>query len=225
MVFEPQSCGSVFSLKWNKRNAPLVDEASPVDSAEFDLLISQINSTQFSIYKEAILGYIAGYIVRTISTKSSCVECHQALFHRRPPALLDHGYPTFEISHLALVNHKERGGLVKPSSSVYTIVKQAEKILSVCILSPSKINKMKLQHHIKLSLRDCVLFTEIEEHDIQNEQLNEDLHSSQLCKEIIDMFIKIRLYAYTNKFNKEILHGDKIGVRQQSTKLLIFKGI
>lgn len=84
---------------------------------------------------------------------------------------------------------------------------------------------MKLQHQIKMSLRDRVLFTEINEHDIQNEQLNEDLHSSQLCNKIIDMFIKIRLHAYTKKFNREILHGDKIGVRQQSTKLLIFKGI
>ena len=136
MVFEPASCGSVFSLKWNKRNSPLVNEAPPVDSTEFNLLISQINSTQFSMYKEAILGYIAGYIVRKISTKISCVECHPALYHQRPLALLDHGYQAFENLHLSLVNHKDRGGLVKPSSSVYTIVRQAEKIIMCkCFIS------------------------------------------------------------------------------------------
>ena len=140
LTFEPQSCGSVFSLKWNRRNAPLNTDL--IDNNDnFDLITSHLTSTHFSLYKESILGYIAGYIVRKISTKLSCVDCHDALRYKAPSAISDHQYSCFAVPYLSLINQKDRGGLIKPSLSVFTIIHKAEKIVSYSIVSPSKVNK------------------------------------------------------------------------------------
>ena len=53
----------------------------------------------------------------------------------------------------------------------------------------------------------------------------EDLHSTQLTKKIIEKYLKIRLFAYAKDYNKNKLHKDHIGIRQQLNKLTLFKGI
>ena len=52
-----------------------------------------------------------------------------------------------------------------------------------------------------------------------------DPHSSQLKDKIIEKYTTLRLLAYGKHYNKDILHKDVIGVRQQLTKNALFKGI
>lgn len=75
-TFEPQSIGSVFSVKWSRRSAP-VQCQNETDIDEIPII--PFDFKQFSFYKESILSYIAGYIVRCILQKISCVECADAL--------------------------------------------------------------------------------------------------------------------------------------------------
>lgn len=122
-----------------------------------------------------------------------------------------------------MISSKDRGGLIKPSSSVYRIVSATESCLKSIISTPSKLNKNIIIHSVNASLRNP--FPMLDEHDLESEPFSEDLHSTQLSKRIISMYIKIRLYAYEKQFNMNKLNNNKIGLRQQSTKLLIFQGL
>ena len=70
-----------------------------------------------------------------------------------------------------------------------------------------------------------VIFLQLDQHDLDNEILTEDLHSTQIIKKVVEKYVSIRLLTYGKHFNKDVLHRDKIGMRQQSTKLILFKGI
>ena len=68
------------------------------------------NMPVLSTYKEAVVEYIAGYVVKSTEKAIACTECKLAL---RAP---DERY--VESSVPSLVRCKDRGGLVKPSKCV-----------------------------------------------------------------------------------------------------------
>jgi len=220
LAFEPQSIGSIFSLKWNKRSSPIVNEDPEEDA---DIPVIQFDSVLFSFHKESILGYISGFIVRRMVKKISCVPCSTAIQFDPSVTELDHLYSRFSNPFTSLICSKDRGGLVKPSTSVFRIVSATEACIKSLMNSPSKLNKRVIQLAVKQFLTNP--FPQLDEHDKESEPLAEDLHSTQLTNKVIEMYIKIRLYSYEKQFNKEKLHKNKIGMRQQSTKLLIFKGL
>ena len=228
LMFEDHSNGSVFSLKWNKRNAPLFnqEEDVEVDAAEIPITRERLNSINVSMYQEAILGYISGFIVRKIRPQISCTQCSEALTNQHTEyGHNDHCYTRWMSPSLSLISSKNRGGLVVPSKSVLKIVDKSNKLFQLSIKLKSKINKNTMLHQIYSCMIFENLFPELEEHNKENEPVNEDMHSSQLVKKIIKKFLKIRLFAYTKQYNKDILHKDNIGKRQQSTKLILFSGI
>jgi len=213
-AFETQSIGSVFSIKWSKRRSPIQPEIHDNDQDPLPLI--QFESVHFSFYKESILGYIAGFIVRRMLTRISCVECANALTYSQSATDHDHFY-TLLPSNM-LISSKDRGGLVQPSSSVVRIVLASESCIKTVISNPSKLNKNMIINSVNGSIQNP--FPELDLHDTDHEILSEDLHSTQLTKTIISYYIKIRLHSYEKQFNKDKLHKDKIGLRQQSTKLL-----
>ena len=154
--------------------------------------------------------------------KISCVECGAALRYFPSVTDHDHFYSRCPLPSLSLISSKDRGGLVKPSTSVYRIVCFTESCIKSMISTPSKLKKNAMLNSVNASLNNP--FPDLDQYDKENLVPLEDLHSTQLSKKIISTYIKIRLYAYEKQFNSE-LHKKKIGLRQQSTKLLIFKGI
>ena len=129
---------------------------------------------------------------------------------------------------------KNRGGLFLPSKDIYEIVHTSEKVFRVAVsgidtnnpkISSRKNIKKILVNTINQHLANKGLFPMLQDHDIEHEILTEDLHSSQLTKKIIEKYVNIRLLTYGKHYNKDVLHRDKIGVRQQATKLVLFKGI
>ena len=220
MTFEPQSIGSVFSLKWNKRSSPIVND-DPEEDTEIPII--QFESVLFSFHKESILGYISGFIVRRMIKKISCVPCSAAIQFDPSVTEIDHRYSRFSNPFTSLISSKDRGGLIKPSASVFRIVSATEGCIKSLIHSPSKLNKKVIQLAVNQFIHNP--FPQLDDHDKESEPFAEDLHSTQLTNKVIEMYIKIRLYSYEKEFNKEKLHKGKIGMRQQSTKLLIFKGL
>ena len=62
-------------------------------------------------------------------------------------------------------------------------------------------------------------------HDFGDEIINEDLHSSQIIKEIIDSYLDIRMFRYGQYFSDIVIKNKgKCGLRQQSNKL-VFQGL
>ena len=71
------------------------------------------NFETVSPYKDAAISYIAGYVVRMMKRRITCITCTQAL-------------TTTETVH-PFVALKVRGFLQKPSSSIVTVCKETEK--------------------------------------------------------------------------------------------------
>ena len=77
----------------------------------------------------------------------------------------------------------------------------------------------------KLILKVGNLFPALDEHDIDHEILSEDLHSLQLVKAIIKKYLTMRLLRYGQDFTQTVIQKGKLGLRQQSNKMILFKGL
>ena len=79
-----------------------------------------------SPYKEAAIGYIAGYVVRMVDRRIQCLFCTAALQTQGP---LDETY----ARKVALITCKNKGGLIRPSTSVINVyVKRPRNVSSTC---------------------------------------------------------------------------------------------
>eukprot|EP00794_Sanderia_malayensis_P004076 gene4076-4630_t len=226
-----ESAGSIFSLKWTRRRTPLIEcnDFSDADMKYVEYLTESLENVSLCAYKEVILGYIAGYIVRKLSNKIHCAICNSAMFSNQTvDALADHGYTPFTGDrHLWLINSKNRGGLIIPASGVVNIVSVCEKIFRAAVcgvetkkqqISSRRNIKAVMIHTINQQLALECLFPELGKHDLEHEALTEDLHSTQLLKKIIEHFITLRLATYAKHYTRDEHHKDQVGVRQQSTK-------
>ena len=73
---------------------------------------------------------------------------------------------------------------------------------------------------------DSGVFKSLDIHDLEESEFGgNDLHSRQLIKGIINSFLDIRLFRYGQYFTEKTLKKNKAGIRQQSNKLVLFKGL
>ena len=67
-------------------------------------------------------------------------------------------------------------------------------------------------------------FCNLYEHDFDHEIVNEDQHSSQIIKEIIDCYLDIRMFRYGQYYSEIVIKNKgKCGFLQQSNKLVLFQ--
>ena len=76
-----------------------------------------------SEYKEAVIVYIAGYVVKMVRKKIQCPKCIDSLICSRSEAEQNLSY--------ALLNRKRWGKLIDSSSDVILVCLETEKIFSV----------------------------------------------------------------------------------------------
>ena len=225
-TFEEEPQNSLFSLKWTKRRTPLVTDRDE-SSLEADIPTNLIGNQIMTPYKEAILGYIGGYIVRSMLKDISCIDCADAL-------LLNDDDTTNYGSYHRLIFVKDRGGLISPSADVCKILTVAEKYFRHFIsglssdtltisASGNSFNKLCLMILSELYTRP--LFKELSQHDKYNDILTEDIHSSQLTKTIVKKYLTIRFFRYGQQYTRDVIQDKKLGYRQQATKLVLFKGL
>ena len=234
LTFDEHAAGSIFSRRWNNRNSPPAEKPELEDDKQFiSDISSKLDSYHLLSYKDALLGYLAGFVVRKILKNISCPTCASALY--LDANSFDHQYSHFSgPSYLSLLNLKNHDGLFLPTKDVFEIVHTSEKVFQVAVcgidthnpvISSNKNIQAILVHTINQHLANKDLFSMLNNHDLEHETLTEDLHSSQLMKKIIEKYVTIRLLTYRKHYSKDVLHKDKIGVRQQATKLVLFKGI
>ena len=131
------SAGSICFLKWNKRNAPIVEKDDHTQPAIQDIteLSSKLGACHLSPYKEAILGYIAGFIVCKIAPKIHCPQCARALVIDSDDKARVHDHHCSNVytssSSLSLILSKNHGGLILPSASVITVIFAAEQTFRI----------------------------------------------------------------------------------------------
>ena len=104
--------------------------------------------------------------------------------------------------------------------------------MCLCDLDSSK-PKITSNRHINVVMATSVrqsleggnLFPTLNSHDTEHEILFEELHSTQLEKEIINKYFKVRSLTYGIVYHKSVIQKSKVGVRQQSNKLVLFQNL
>mgnify|MGYP001802735547 CR=1 FL=1 len=112
------------------------------------------------------------------------------------------------------------------------VIEVAEKFFR-CFVSGTKIQNissdkkvfLKLRHAILNELFQRKLFIELNEHDKEHGLLFGDLHSSQVIKVIVNKYLQMRCYRYAQQFTKNTIQKGKLGLRQVTNKLMLFKGL
>jgi len=140
LTFQDQAAGSIFALKWTKRRAPLVEkeEVPEEDSKYIEHLSSSLETYESTAHKQAIIGYVSGYIARKLSKTIQCPPCNAALYFNPAtmPAINDHYYTVFSSPiYFQLINSKNHGGLLFPSLQVVKIVNMCEKAFRVAVMA------------------------------------------------------------------------------------------
>ena len=136
------------------------------------------------------------------------------------------------FSGLSLIHIKDNGGFVYPSKDVVKVLEVCEKFFKIVICGDSydpKINSTKrikqiMRHHILMEIPDNI-FSSLNECIFENDHISEDLHVTQITKAIIDNYLDIRLFRYAQFYTENVLKKNKIGIRQQSNKLVLFQGL
>ncbi|GFN80520.1 THAP domain containing 9 [Plakobranchus ocellatus] len=168
--------------------------------------------TGLSEFKESAVSYIAGYVVKMARKQvQSCKKCVDSLIDE------------MGNSHL-FVQFKDRGGLVKPSKSVYRICCETER----CFESLLKTTDGKLPQTDKMTLvistavlfnlSHVDLFPELTMHMFDTTV--DDNHLAELIQTVAKCYAKIKLH-HLGKRLSDSATGPK--VRKQLTKLILFK--
>ena len=221
LVFE-KDVAPILSLKWSKRKSPLIGDNAENDSEpEFDLVIPDATS----LYQDSSIGYIGGFIVRSMLKHLSCKVCASALV--QPARNVIHAN-----SLLTLV--KNNGGLYFPSDDVVKVLRICEFVFRSMVsgtdfrkpkITSEKNIKNKMVNLVMWDLMKKSVFASLLKHDIDHDFAMEDMHSSQLCRVIAVKYLDIRLYNHGKYFTETVIRKGNIGVRQQSNKLVQFKGL
>ena len=160
-----------------------------------------------SVYKEAIYGYIGGFIVKKLFKRLSCNTCSSVLISD------DH-----TASFLSLTNLKDRGGLLYPSADVIKIISACEVVFKYYVSgedfkNPKILNNSSIKGKMRNSVVHAIsgnVFSSLEDYDFDIDIGTEDLHSLQLTKAIVDSYLNIRLLRYGQYYTEIVLKKNEI---------------
>ena len=170
-----------------------------------------------SPYKEAAIGYIAGYVVRVVDRRIQCLVCTSAL---QAQGSLDETY----ARKVALITCKNRGGLIRPSPSVIKVCETTEKCFQHMLKTnngkpPQTSNVIPTLSTVVLhQLAGHLIFESLVDHMFDSTPENN--HLIRLIKCVCSCFGKIRMHHVARRYTEQII-GDR--VRKQFTKLVLFK--
>ena len=177
------------------------------------------NSFTLSTYKEYVVAYIAGYVVRMARRELSCSNCLKSL-------CTESSTITVTNPKLLFVEFRDKGGLVKPSSSVILVCEASEK----CLQRILNCNNGKLPKNVGTNFVSniCVaVLGEVGQKSIF-EQLTEHMfdstpecnHIFNVIKVITHCYIKVRMHALARTFTE---NETGIKIRKKLSKLILFK--
>jgi len=176
------------------------------------------SKTTLTNYKTAVVSYIAGYVVKMVRRKISCLECQSALTD-------DVAVPTAVGSEVGsqFMALKNRGGLVKASPSVILVCQETEKCFQrMCVVTA---NMSPQTGRILPSICTAVLtevgltsFPSLTDHMFDTTP--DSNHVFNLVKCVAHCYGTIRMHHLAKQKTVEVT-GAK--VCKQLTKLVLFK--
>ena len=178
--------------------------------------VPNTNTTTLSEYKQSVVTYIAGFVVRMVCRKIHCPECQLALVGNDYNPLAG----TIGCQFLGL---KDRGGLVKPSPCVVNICQETEKCFSRmhAVLGgqlPLTRSIVSAITHTVLSTMGSKCFATLQEHMFDSTVDN--YHVFNLIKCIAHCYSTIRMH-HLAKQKTFVVNGAN--VRKQLSEQILFK--
>ena len=172
------------------------------------------NSCFLSEYKEYVVGYIAGFVVRMVRKIIKCPDCLGSL-----------SISSEMTSKTNLfLQMKDKGGLVKPSQSVVAVCKCTERCLQRMLLCC----RGKLPHATSLlsaismtvlgEIGETAAFDELKPHMF--DCTPDSNHIFVLISVISLCYAKVRMHSLAKKCTEELM-GER--VRKKLSKLILFK--
>lgn len=158
-------------------------------------------------YKNKVISYIAGYIVRRLIKNIHCAECTNALIGK------------YNEADQNLIKIKSKGLLIYPSRDVIYICKKVDSAIFMYIKVNKNLSNIDINFVTYDIMRDLIsctsqgIFNELKEH--VNDQSFFNNHINHLLKSIISLYVKIRLTHHVQNVN--------ISDRHKLNKL-VFKG-
>lgn len=222
---------SIYEIKWAKKKK--IEE-----KPEFKLILNEKMKKKFAQLdsdaidhmdvfnkenlRDNILYYMSGFIVRTIFKKNKCTSCAEMLVAKEAT---EHTYSHSPWSHLLDV--KNNGGLVRASTDVLKAIRNAEKLFLIetkvdCALisdGSTVISSIVKEAVLKSIMHDRLFSSKVM---CINEGFGaqERSHRLDLVTKIVKKYLKIRLFAYTEKLQNDIICNN-VNKRQKLHKLIL----
>jgi len=177
------------------------EEQSFADDNEQDDAVDMDMDT----YRQDIIEYISGFVVKQLKKTITCHICCDALVD--------------QTKKHALIDIKNRGGLIKSSTDVITLCKASEQVFISRINEVPKhlgnpIDFLIIKTMSQINIKN--IFPSLNSHILSQSPLNN--HLLQIVKFIIQKYMKIRLHYYNNQ-----LCQPKKRLRSKLTKIILFQ--
>lgn len=156
-------------------------------------------------YKNKVIIYITGYILRKLMKILHCTKCIGALIEQNAD------------TNNNLINVKNRGSLIYPSKDLVCICKKIETAIQSYIYKNKTLNNFNVNafvHDIMITFIDIKIFEDLKEH-ISDQCLYSN-HVNHLLRIVIESYCKTRLTYY--------IQNVHISDRHKLNKLILFKG-
>ena len=183
-----------------------------------------------TVWRDDVLSYIAGYIVKKITECIKCPECAIALVavDNSQSASPDHCYSSnSQCTSPSLITFKGYGKLITPSQSVVKVVTAADRHLRTLFHDWASLNKKALA-----SLKSTVLqevkassFEGLEQHSRESHVLDEqfrDDHVTIIINKIVELYVKIFSHRFAKVYSDRVVREGDSSKRPKLTKLILF---
>ena len=183
-----------------------------------------------TVWRDDVLSYIAGYIVKKITECIKCPECAIALVavDNSQSASPDHCYSSnSQCTSPSLITFKGYGKLITPSQSVVKVVTAADRHLRTLFHDWASLNKKALA-----SLKSTVLqevkassFEGLEQHSRESHVLDEqfrDDHVTIIINKIVELYVKIFSHRFAKVYSDRVVREGDSSKRPKLIKLILF---
>ena len=220
---------SVFALKWSRRTSSMIDVGS---NENLDLSLESCNEGTSAglthclpMIQSNIIYYIAGFIVRQLAGSVKCPECSDLLTNNQLATVQD-DHAQYCMSFTGLLDVKNKGGLIQPSSYVYEALVFAERQFHANVSrypssTPKLLSKLIIGALTSVYEQSQRFFPRDIVHS-ESVEVAELCHEQQLLRQLFKQFYKIRLRHYSREINKKSM-GNQASDRSRLNRLTIFK--
>ncbi|CAB4032804.1 THAP domain-containing 9, partial, partial [Paramuricea clavata] len=206
-----------------KANCAVIEEEKmdeEMHHVDHNIIMSLTCST---IWRDDVLAYIAGYIVKKITVCIKCPECAIALVaidksQAEVPVPDDHSYRSnSKPESQSLITIKSYGKLITLSPSVVKVVKATDRNLRQLVGDWTSVTKTA---DVKAS---C--FQNLQQHSRESHLLDEqfrDDHITIIIKKIVDLYINIFVHRFGKVYSDRVVREGNSSRRPKLNKLILF---